>query len=215
MPLSQLSAKLHELGLSHDAAILAGGCGSRMGGQDKGLVPFLGRPMIAHVVDLLRPLASGQEVLINCNRNQSGYQAISPRICTDITPDFPGPLAGIQAILSNSSADLLFILPCDTPLVDASIIDKLVSGIVQQDVPVDTLKPVALICSQHKHPLHCCLPRRYLELVDQAINSGHQKLTRWFDDNDTVWVDTPNDTSLSNVNTTSELHSLSTASHQL
>ena len=35
--------------------VLAGGMGRRMGGEDKGLVTLAGRPMVAHVLDVLRP----------------------------------------------------------------------------------------------------------------------------------------------------------------
>ena len=31
--------------------VLAGGQGSRMGGVDKGLQPFRGKPMVAHVIE--------------------------------------------------------------------------------------------------------------------------------------------------------------------
>ncbi len=37
--------------------VLAGGQGSRMGGVDKGLQPFRGRPMVAHVIERPTPLA--------------------------------------------------------------------------------------------------------------------------------------------------------------
>ena len=35
--------------------VLAGGQGSRMGGVDKGLQPFRGKPMVAHVLERLEP----------------------------------------------------------------------------------------------------------------------------------------------------------------
>ncbi|TGN33385.1 molybdenum cofactor guanylyltransferase MobA, partial [Paracoccus liaowanqingii] len=37
--------------------ILAGGRATRMGGGDKPLLPLGGRPMLAHVLDRLRPQA--------------------------------------------------------------------------------------------------------------------------------------------------------------
>ena len=35
--------------------ILAGGQGRRMGGQDKGLIPYRERPLIEHIISLLKP----------------------------------------------------------------------------------------------------------------------------------------------------------------
>ncbi|MEO5677037.1 MAG: NTP transferase domain-containing protein, partial [Usitatibacter sp.] len=46
--------------------VLAGGQGSRMGGVDKGLQPFRGKPMVAHAVERLAPQVD--ELLINANR---------------------------------------------------------------------------------------------------------------------------------------------------
>jgi len=47
--------------------VLAGGQGSRMGGVDKGLQPFRGRPMVAHAIERFAPQVD--VLLINANRN--------------------------------------------------------------------------------------------------------------------------------------------------
>ncbi len=47
--------------------VLAGGQGSRMGGVDKGLQEFRGKPMVAHVIERFAPQVD--ELLINANRN--------------------------------------------------------------------------------------------------------------------------------------------------
>ena len=52
--------------MSITGIILAGGLARRMGGIDKGLIPFLGKPMIAHVIDQLKPQV--EDMLINANR---------------------------------------------------------------------------------------------------------------------------------------------------
>ena len=53
--------------------ILAGGQGRRMGTIDKGLVSIDGRPMVAHVLDRLRPQVD--EILINANQHRVEYEA--------------------------------------------------------------------------------------------------------------------------------------------
>jgi molybdenum cofactor guanylyltransferase len=45
--------------------LLAGGKSSRMGGGDKCLLPLGGQPMLAHVIDRLRPQVS--DLVINAN----------------------------------------------------------------------------------------------------------------------------------------------------
>ena len=48
---------------SISGVILAGGMGRRMGGQDKGLLLFEGRPLIEYLLDALSPQVS--HILIN------------------------------------------------------------------------------------------------------------------------------------------------------
>ena len=49
--------------------ILAGGRGQRLGGVDKGLQPWRGRPLVDHALARLAPQVS--EVMISANRNAS------------------------------------------------------------------------------------------------------------------------------------------------
>src|SRR5690606_7670207 len=53
--------------------LLAGGRGQRMGGADKGLLEWQGRPLIAWLHDLVRPLSD--DLIISCNRNSERYAA--------------------------------------------------------------------------------------------------------------------------------------------
>ena len=46
--------------------ILAGGKAARMDGANKALMPFLGHPMISHVIERLSPQVD--EILINANQ---------------------------------------------------------------------------------------------------------------------------------------------------
>jgi len=66
--------------------ILAGGRGSRMGGQDKGLQRVRGLPLVAHMLRRLAPQV--QEVVINANRHLDAYQAFGPTIVPDVSGDF-------------------------------------------------------------------------------------------------------------------------------
>ena len=74
--------------------VLAGGQGSRMGGVDKGLVPFRGRPLVEHVIERLRPQVD--TILINANRNPEAYAAFGHPVISDEIEGFAGPLAGFE-----------------------------------------------------------------------------------------------------------------------
>src|SRR5690606_21182168 len=74
--------------------ILAGGRGQRMGGKDKGLVNWHGRPLIAWLHDVLRPLTD--DLIISCNRNEQQYDAYADQLIKHGEQDSQGPLAGIR-----------------------------------------------------------------------------------------------------------------------
>ena len=51
--------------------ILAGGRAQRMGGIDKGLIPFHGKPLIESAIAKLKPQV--QTIVINANRSITKY----------------------------------------------------------------------------------------------------------------------------------------------
>jgi molybdopterin-guanine dinucleotide biosynthesis protein A len=95
--------------------VLAGGRGLRMNGQDKGLLPWQGRPLAAWVLEAMRP--QFERLAINANRNMARYAELGVAVFTDENPSaFDGPLAGIQASLRYALAhDLAWVCvaPCD------------------------------------------------------------------------------------------------------
>lgn len=95
------------------AVILAGGQGRRMGGADKGLLDYRGRPLVEWVLDALAPQVA--EILISANRNLDRYARYGRRVLPDALPDFPGPLAGVLAALDAVDTEWLLAVPCDTP----------------------------------------------------------------------------------------------------
>jgi molybdopterin-guanine dinucleotide biosynthesis protein A len=108
------------------AVILAGGQGRRMGGADKGLVEFQGRPLIEWVLDALAPQV--EEIVISANRNIERYAKYGRRVLPDELPDFPGPLAGVLAALQAVDTDWLLVVPCDTPHLPADLALRLLGA---------------------------------------------------------------------------------------
>ena len=203
--LSELITELKNTGLTLDAGILAGGRSTRMGGKDKGLITLDNGILISSSLSLLRPLAKDSEVMINCNREFDRYRVYSSRIFPDSHPEYPGPLAGLHALLEASKADLVFIMPCDTPFVDENLLVLLVHRALEMVKQDERLRPIAFQCNQYKHPLHCCLPQASLDSIAQSLQQGQHKLVRWFEDNQAVWVTVSNDSALTNINTPQEL----------
>jgi molybdopterin-guanine dinucleotide biosynthesis protein A len=116
------------------AVILAGGRGRRMGGVDKGLIEYQGRPLIEWALAALTPQVD--QLVISANRNPERYAAYGHRVLPDTLPDFPGPLAGVLAALDAVDADWLLAAPCDTPHLPPDLAARLLSAAQHQNVPL-------------------------------------------------------------------------------
>ena len=105
-----------------------------MGGVDKGLIEYRGRPLIEWTLDTLTPQAD--QLAISANRNLERYAAYGHRVLPDTLPDFPGPLAGVLAALQAMSADWLLVAPCDTPHLPSDLTARLLAAAQQQNLPL-------------------------------------------------------------------------------
>ncbi|MEX5343742.1 molybdenum cofactor guanylyltransferase MobA [Pseudomonas sp. I2] len=150
--------------------ILAGGRGQRMGGRDKGLVPWHGEPLVAHVQRVVRPLSD--DLIISCNRNQQAYAAYADQLVGDADPDFPGPLAGVIAGLAVARHEWVVVLACDAPQVD----DALIEGLLRLAVEHDSAAMVRQ--GGYWQPMFSVIPRRLLPLLEQAWRAGERSLQK-------------------------------------
>jgi molybdopterin-guanine dinucleotide biosynthesis protein A len=114
--------------------VLAGGQGRRMGGVDKGLIEYRGRPLIEWALAALTPQVD--ELVVSANRNLETYAAYGHRVLPDALPDFPGPLAGVLAALDAVKSDWLLVAPCDTPQLPADLARRLLAAAQQAGVPL-------------------------------------------------------------------------------
>ncbi len=106
--------------------VLAGGRGTRMGGQDKGLVQYKGRPLIEYCLDAVSQ--QSERVVISCNRNIEAYREYSEFVVSDQDGTFKGPLAGLLAARTFCEQDWVFCCPCDMPHLSAKIVTSLING---------------------------------------------------------------------------------------
>ncbi|MDH5359770.1 MAG: molybdenum cofactor guanylyltransferase [Gammaproteobacteria bacterium] len=115
------------------AIILAGGEGRRMGGQDKGLINYQGKPLIEHVLNAL-PLELAA-INISANRNQARYSQYAP-VVEDLEYPLQGPLAGIYEAMKRCQTEYLLCLPCDTPHLPDNLIPRLYAEMQTKQVDV-------------------------------------------------------------------------------
>lgn len=152
--------------------ILAGGRGQRLGGRDKGLMPWQGRPVAEHLSALMRPLVT--EVLISCNRNQDRYQRWADRVLADAESDFPGPLAGILAGLQACQGSHLLVVPCDLPQLDRDLLQALLARAAEQPE-----RAVLVRSGEQWQPLLVVLPKTLLPALQTAWAEGERSPRYW------------------------------------
>lgn len=111
--------------------ILAGGRGSRLEGADKGLLEYLGKPLIAQITAALRPQVS--RIIIIANRNLDIYARYGDQVLSDVLPDYAGPLAGIHTGLITTTTPYALIVACDMPQLPTNISELLFSALTQRN----------------------------------------------------------------------------------
>jgi molybdopterin-guanine dinucleotide biosynthesis protein A len=157
---------------SISGAILAGGRGQRMGEVDKGLIPFLGRPLINHVIDILKPQVGC--ILISANRHQEDYAQLGFPVVSDRDGGFSGPLAGIARVLEEVTTPFVLVVPCDMPFLPGDLARSLMDALTAHGGEVAVAHGAGRL-----QPL-CILIRRD---VDQDLiryrESGGVKVQEW------------------------------------
>lgn len=147
--------------------LLAGGRGQRMGGQDKGLVEWHGKPLIAWAQCIARRLTN--DLIVSCNRNQQQYATFADRLVGDNESGFLGPLAGIRAGLAAARHSWVMILPCDAPLIDEPLLLQLYAK--AQEKP-DTA--VMVRRGEQWEPLFCIIPVVCAAAIESAWQAGER-----------------------------------------
>lgn len=94
-------------------AIQAGGESKRMG-QSKALTPFLGRPLIEHLLEVVAPYADELIITTNEAPRLSYLEGRYPglRLVADVM-DERGALPGLLTAISNSRNDAVGVVACD------------------------------------------------------------------------------------------------------
>jgi molybdopterin-guanine dinucleotide biosynthesis protein A len=188
--------------ISVTGVVLAGGQGSRMGGVDKGLQPFRGRPMVAHAVERLA--SQVDELLINANRNPEAYAQFGHRVIADEIEGFAGPLAGFERGLAHAKGDLVVTVPCDSPFLPADLVARLRAALESSQADLAVAKT-----GDQAHPVFSLMRREVLPSLTQFLSSGQRKIDRWYSGLKVVEVAFDDDPdAFLNINTREELASL-------
>jgi len=179
--------------------ILAGGLARRMHHQDKGLILYRGRPLIRYAIDALA--GAVPEIIINANRNLEHYRQFGLPVVPDPSAHFDGPLAGILAALRHTRADVLVVLPCDSPLILTEHVRTLLAARAERDADI-----AAAHDGERLHPVFLALKTRLQDSLQDYLAGGERRIDRWLERHRLVLADfsaTPH--IFTNLNTMTDL----------
>ncbi|MEZ5607121.1 MAG: molybdenum cofactor guanylyltransferase MobA [Burkholderiaceae bacterium] len=166
------------------ALILAGGRGARMGGADKGMQTFQGRPLVQHALERLRAQSlPPAQILISANRHRADYESLGVPVLADALPDHPGPLAGFLAGLTHAGTPLLLTVPCDTPHFPLSLCERLAHNLQAQEADL------AMIATPERdargtpylqaQPVFCLLRTMLAGSLQAYLQAGGRRILDW------------------------------------
>jgi molybdopterin-guanine dinucleotide biosynthesis protein A len=186
--------------------ILAGGQAQRMGGIDKGLIPFHEKPLIESAIAKLKPQV--QTIVINANRNITKYAGYGYPVIMDETPDFSGPLAGFSVGLKACKTPYLLTAPCDSPLLPNNLAQNLSAEMERGDFQLVYASSKEADGKVWAQPVFCLMRANLQDSLASFLLKGDLKIDRWFKElrSSTVIFDDPH--VFANVNTPEELKSL-------
>ena len=191
--------------------ILAGGRAQRMGGIDKGLVSFAGKPLIEHAIARLSPQVTA--ILINANRNHDRYAQYGHAVIADHHADFAGPLAGFAAGLEHCKTEYLLSVPCDSPVFPLNLSEQLLKEMIstQSDlVYASSVDPTGKTWTQ---PVFCLMRRNVQQSLKEFLDQGGRKIDRWFEALPSSTVVFADEAAFANTNTPEELQALEQVLH--
>jgi molybdopterin-guanine dinucleotide biosynthesis protein A len=116
--------------------ILAGGLSRRMGGGDKCLRPIGGRPILAHIVERVRPQVDA--LVLNANGDVARFASFGLPVATDVVEGFAGPLAGVLTGMEWAARHAprcrwLASFASDAPFVPRDLVARLCAAVEAQD----------------------------------------------------------------------------------
>ncbi len=192
--------------------ILAGGRGTRMGRVDKGLQPFRGTTLVAHVLDRLAPQVAS--LAINANRNLQQYQAVAGAapVLPDYLDGFAGPLAGLQVGLQFCPTELLLTAPCDSPFFPRDLAARLHAAMEAEGADLamavtmerDPEQPEAPPFRQ-PHPVFSLVKTSALPALEAYLETGARRMEGFYKSLRVAEVLFDESAAFSNINTLEEL----------
>ncbi|MBP7567435.1 MAG: molybdenum cofactor guanylyltransferase [Burkholderiaceae bacterium] len=194
--------------------VLAGGRGSRMGGIDKGLVPWHGRPLARHALERLAPQVRASA--ISANRHAPTYASWGVAVWPDTLTGFHGPLAGLLTAMVQARTTWVCTVPCDSPRFPADLVARLTRAATENAAPLALAATRDASGRLQAEPAFCLAHVGLRIALEQFLLGGGRRVREWAESEGAVLV--PFDLShddpqaFANANTAADLANLASLS---
>lgn len=178
--------------------VLAGGLARRMGGDDKGLLPLAGKPLVQHAVERLRPQVAA--VIINANRHHETYADFAAKVIADQIQDYAGPLAGIHAGMTAAATEWVLSVPCDSPFFPADLAAQLMQAAQRDEADI-----AVAAAGGRAQPVFMLAKRQLTADIAANLAAVNGKIDRWYARLPHTIVEFPSACAFDNINTRQEL----------
>ncbi|HWV74822.1 MAG TPA: molybdenum cofactor guanylyltransferase [Pseudosphingobacterium sp.] len=159
-----------------EAFVLAGGKSTRMG-QDKGLMLLKGKPMVSYILDTLQKI----NIPTNIIANNSSYHIFGLPVYSDIVSE-KGPMGGLLTAFENTTADMVLLIGCDTPLISVELIKHLLSLANKEKIIVPGT-------AGKINPLFALYPLHLKQSLEERMSTGQLKMADFILKNQHILVD--------------------------
>ena len=134
-------------------------------GEDKFAVNFRGKQLLDHVLDLCKEIHASEVVVVG-NGDQ---EVIGEFRFVQDEMDDAGPLGGILTGLQHASNELNLVLPCDTPFVNTTFLQSMLSKERGQMVVVPNV-------NGKLHPTVGIYKKGLTNDIRKFLNAGNRKM---------------------------------------
>lgn len=147
--------------MKRSAVILVGGEATRAGGREKYFFALKGRTFLDRLVEALTPVADEVLLVARDELQCARFEAFPSVRCTVDRRRGLGPIGGLHAGALAASGEVLFVVACDMPCVNAHVVSRLFGLLDDREAVIPCWRPGMY------EPLHAVYARgalrRYLE----------------------------------------------------
>lgn len=145
-------------------------------GRDKGLIEISGKPMILHIIEMLKYNDYAFSVIANTD----GYDKWGVPIIQDIIPE-KGPMGALHTAFHYTNKKYILLLGCDSPFLPFAVVSRLIANTENNCIivtksrnsihPLPAVYPVSL-----KNKVQGCIASHHLKMQKLIQESSHKEI---------------------------------------